>query len=51
VANLALGRAALDAAVRQAFAARELLSDWPAERMAGLVRDRYDNVAWTERTG
>ena len=51
VANLALGRAALDAAVRQAFAARELLSDWPAEQVAGLVRDRYDSVAWTERTG
>lgn len=51
LANLALGRAALDAVVRRGFAARELLAAWPADRVAALVRDRYESVAWTERTG
>ncbi|MFM7137024.1 MAG: biotin/lipoate A/B protein ligase family protein [Planctomycetota bacterium] len=51
LANLSLGRAALDEAVRQAFAAREPLTAWPADRVAELARDRYDSTAWTERTG
>lgn len=51
LANLALGRAALDTAVRQAFAARELHTDWLTDQVAGLVRDRYESSAWTERTG
>ena len=51
LANLALGRAALDAAVRRAFAARELHTDWLTDQVAGLVRDRYESSAWTERTG
>jgi lipoate-protein ligase A len=51
LANLALGRTALDEAVRQAFTVRESLAAWPADRMAALVRDRYETVAWTERTG
>jgi lipoate-protein ligase A len=51
LANLALGRTALDEAVRQAFMVRESLAAWPADRMAALVRDRYETVAWTERTG
>jgi lipoate-protein ligase A len=51
LANLALGRAAIDAAVREAFAAHEPLAEWPADRVADLVRDRYDSIAWTERTG
>lgn len=36
LANLSLGRAALDEAVRQAFAAREPLTAWPADRVAEL---------------
>jgi lipoate-protein ligase A len=51
LANLALGRATLDEAVRRAFAVRELGAGWPADRVAALVRERYENVAWTERTG
>jgi lipoate-protein ligase A len=51
LANLALGRDALDAAVQQAFAARDRFTAWPADRVAALVRDRYETVAWTERTG
>lgn len=49
LANLAVGRATIDAAVRRAFAAREHHTDWPADRVADLARDRYRSTAWTER--
>lgn len=50
LANLSLGRATIDAAVRRAFAADEPQADWPAGRVAALARERYESVAWTERT-
>lgn len=49
LANLAIGRPAIDAAVRQAFAATDERHDWPADRVASLVRERYANREWTER--
>jgi lipoate-protein ligase A len=52
LANLGLGRATLEAAVRAAFGAA--LADgpgaaWPADRVARLVRERYAAADWTER--
>ncbi|MFM8415360.1 MAG: biotin/lipoate A/B protein ligase family protein [Planctomycetota bacterium] len=49
VANLGLGREAIEQAVRRAFAAAQSAGDWPAERVAALVRERYASRAWTER--
>jgi len=49
LANLGLGREAVAGAVRRAFAAGTERADWPAERVAALVRERYASVAWTER--
>jgi lipoate-protein ligase A len=49
LANLGLGRAAIDEAVRRAFRAETLATTWPAERVATLVRERYDCPTWTER--
>lgn len=49
LANLALGRPALEAAVRRAFAANFTVTDWPRDRVAALVRDRYASEDWTER--
>ena len=49
LANLELGRPALEAAVRCAFGADTVRSDWPVERVAMLVRERYDDPAWTCR--
>ncbi|MFM1905119.1 MAG: putative lipoate-protein ligase [Planctomycetota bacterium] len=49
LANLGLGRPALEAAVRQAFAATRCRTAWPADRVAALVRERYASPAWTER--
>jgi len=49
LANLGLGRAALDAAVRLAFGAGGPLADWPAARVAALVAERYARPEWTER--
>ena len=49
LANLGLGREAIDRAVRRAFAATQPAGDWPAERVAALVRERYASTAWTER--
>lgn len=50
LANLTLGRAAIDTAVREAFSARDDHPAWPVERVADLARDRYASTAWTERT-
>ncbi|MFM8733736.1 MAG: biotin/lipoate A/B protein ligase family protein [Pirellulales bacterium] len=49
LANLGLGRATLEATVRRAFGAEVIRSDWPADRVAQLVRDRYLDEAWTHR--
>lgn len=49
LANLGLGRGPLEAAVREAFAAVEQRHDWPQDRVAELVRDRYHDIAWTHR--
>lgn len=49
LANLRLGRPALEAAVRRAFNADASRRDWPADRMARLVHDRYRDEAWTNR--
>jgi len=51
LANLGLGRAAIDAAVRAAFSAAEVERDWPAAAVRALERDRYGSATWTERTG
>lgn len=48
LANLGIGRAAIDVAVRQAFRAKSTNVAWPRERVGALVRQRYDSAAWTE---
>ncbi|MGI9178574.1 MAG: lipoate--protein ligase family protein [Pirellulales bacterium] len=49
LANLSLGQTALDAAVRTAFAAATVRSEWPQPTVAALVRERYLDAAWTQR--
>jgi lipoate-protein ligase A len=49
VANLGLGRGRLEAAVRIAFDAADETRDWPRDRVAALVADRYATPAWTHR--
>ena len=49
LANLRLGRRPLEQAVRQAFAAAAERHDWPRERVAELVRQRYRDGGWTHR--
>jgi lipoate-protein ligase A len=49
VANLALGRPALEDAVREAFRATATMNDWPRDRVAALAAERYANPAWTHR--
>ena len=49
LANLGLGPARLTAAVREAFGAARLETEWPRERVARLVRDRYADAAWIGR--
>ncbi len=49
LANLGLGQKALEAAVRAAFNATNGRRDWPHDRVARLVRDRYGDAAWTHR--
>jgi lipoate-protein ligase A len=51
LANLTLGRPAIDAAVRTAFSAVTPRRQWPAERVEALVRERYASRAWIERLG
>ncbi|MFM7245589.1 MAG: biotin/lipoate A/B protein ligase family protein, partial [Planctomycetaceae bacterium] len=47
--NLALGRGALEHAVRRAFVAEARRGDWPRDDVERLLRDRYLTPAWTER--
>lgn len=49
LANLALGRPAVEAAVRTAFAAVETRRTWPAAVVTRLARERYCDPAWTGR--
>lgn len=49
LANLGLGRAAIDTAVRTAFTATATAATWPADRIERLLRDRYAAREWTER--
>jgi lipoate-protein ligase A len=49
LANLGLGRTALAGVVREAFAAVAPASDWPRERAAALVAERYARSEWTHR--
>jgi len=49
LANLHLGRPRLEEAVRRAFAADLLRTDWPEARMERLLRERYAEAGWTER--
>jgi len=49
LANLRLGVAALEAAVRAAFAPACNRTAWPRERVARLVAERYAAPAWTAR--
>jgi len=49
LANLALGRATLEAAVRQAFLAQDIRRDWPADQTAELLNGRYLDADWTNR--
>jgi lipoate-protein ligase A len=50
LANLNLGRAAIDAAVRMAFSAERTSTSWPMARAMALAVERYASTAWTERT-
>jgi lipoate---protein ligase len=49
LANLGLGQMTLNAAVRSAFAAVMPREEWPRDRVAGLVEERYASRVWTER--
>lgn len=49
LANLGLGRAALEHAVRRAFVADARRGDWPWDRVERLLHDRYLAPSWTER--
>jgi lipoate-protein ligase A len=51
LANLRLGRPVIDAAVTAAFAVTGVRTEWPRDRVAELVRDRYRDASWTRRTG
>lgn len=49
LANIGLGHEPLVAAVRTAFAARRDRAEWPRDRVARLVRERYADPAWIGR--
>ena len=49
LANLGLGRASLAGIVRAAFAADAAAAEWPRERAAALVAERYAQSDWTHR--
>ncbi len=49
LANLGLGRSALERLVRQAFGATAVRSEWPRDRVERLVRERYGAADWTNR--
>lgn len=49
LANLGLGRQAVDQAVRQAFGARSMETSWPRSRVLQIAAERYLEPAWTYR--
>ncbi len=49
LANLAVGRVALERAVCAAFAADTVRRQWSPEAVAMLVRERYLEASWTQR--
>lgn len=49
LANLQLGRAALERTVRSSFNATLTHGDWPRDRVARLVTERYGTREWTGR--
>jgi lipoate-protein ligase A len=49
LANLELGRNALEAIVRTAFNATLVQRDWPSDRVTRLVAERYAAHDWTRR--
>ena len=49
IANLGLGRPALERIVRTAFHATIASAEWPRDRVARLARDRYAASDWTGR--
>ena len=49
LANLELGRDPLERAVRAAFNATLVHDDWPRDRVARLVTERYGTSEWTRR--
>jgi lipoate-protein ligase A len=49
LANLSLGRAALERAVFTAFAAAHVRRHWSPEAVESLVRERYLDADWTQR--
>jgi lipoate-protein ligase A len=51
LANLGLGRPAIEAAVRRAFGATAVRHEWPTAVVARLVTERYSNPAWVGRLG
>jgi lipoate-protein ligase A len=49
LANLGLGREALEQIVRAAFHATLTQGEWPRDRVARLVAERYGTSEWTGR--
>ena len=49
VDNFPAGRETLRQAIRQAWSAAELISEWPRERVEQLVAERYANESWNRR--
>ncbi|MFM8635907.1 MAG: biotin/lipoate A/B protein ligase family protein [Planctomycetia bacterium] len=49
LANLGLGRDALEASVRHAFGAATDRTTWPQDAVARLVRERYADRSWIHR--
>jgi len=49
LANLNLGREALEKIVRTAFNATLVKGDWPSDRVSRLVAERYAATDWTRR--
>lgn len=49
LANLGLGRGTVEQAVRDAFGAHAVRTDWPTQAVERLVRERYADAAWIYR--
>lgn len=49
LANLNVGRESIEAAVRDAFGAAAVRTDWPEATVTRLVRERYADPAWIYR--